>query len=166
MSTGRARRGSWVDMRRAPLVGLVLLAACGGTRAPAAPAAPSSPLRDTIAREDRRLEDAYNAHDADRLMAVFAPDLEFFHDSDGLAGYTEVSNSFHGVFKNNADIRRELVGDIEVYPLEGIGAIQIGAHRFCHTEHGKPSCGTFRFVHLWRQAAGAWQIFRVVSYGH
>lgn len=144
--------------------------ACGGagahpTAAPAHAAA-ADPLRATIVREDRRMADAYNAHDADRLMAVFAPDLEFIHDTGGVLDHAQVATGFRRVFANNPDIRRDLVGELEIYPVKDFGAIEIGAHRFCHTERGKLDCGTFRFVQVWREAAGAWQIARVVSYGH
>lgn len=110
--------------------------------------------------------DAYNAHDPEQLMAIFSPDLEFFHDTGGVLDYAKVSAALHSVFSNSPDIRRELVGSVEVYPIKNFGAIQVGAHRFCHTERGKLDCATFRFVHVWRQAAGSWKIVRVVSYGH
>ena len=124
-------------------------------------------LRDAIVEQDRRMFDAYNAHDVDRLMAMFSPDLEFFHDTGGALDFAQVKSGFTSVFAGNQDIRRDLVdGSLEVYPIKGYGAIQIGAHRFCHPERGKPDCGTFRFVHVWRLAAGAWQVTRAVSYGH
>lgn len=112
------------------------------------------------------MSDAYNAHDPEALLAIFSPDLEFFHDTGGVLDHAKVSEALHSVFGNSPDIHRELVGSVEVYPIKDYGAIEVGAHRFCHTERGKPDCGTFRFVHVWRQAAGSWQIVRVVSYGH
>ena len=45
-------------------------------------------------------------------------------------------------------------------------AIEIGAHRFCHREKGRITCGTCRFVHVWKQTDQGWKIARVVSYGH
>jgi len=44
--------------------------------------------------------------------------------------------------------------------------MQVAAHKFCHTENGKPDCGTFKFVHIWKQTPKGWKIARVVSYGH
>jgi hypothetical protein len=65
------------------------------------------------------------------------------------------------------DIRRELVaGSLEVHPIKGYGAIEIGVHRFCHKENGNEECGTFKFVHIWRKNGDSWQVSRVVSYGH
>jgi ketosteroid isomerase-like protein len=124
-------------------------------------------LREIVGALDRRMFDAYNAHDLDKLMAMFAPDLEFYHDTGGLVGYEQVKEGFRGIFANNTDIRRDLVaGSLEVYPIKGYGAIEIGQHRFCHTENGKDDCGTFKFLHVWRFAGGAWQASRIVSYGH
>jgi ketosteroid isomerase-like protein len=125
-------------------------------------------LREIVGALDRRMFDAYNAHDLDKLMAMFAPDLEFYHDTGGgLVGYEQVREGFRGIFANNKDIRRDLVaGSLEVYPIKDHGAIEIGQHRFCHTENGKDDCGTFRFLHIWRFADGAWQASRIVSYGH
>ena len=111
--------------------------------------------------------DAYNAHDVERLMAYFTGDLEFFHDTGGLSGFEQTRAGLTNVFANNKDIRRTLVpGSLEVYPIKDYGAIEIGAHEFCHTENGKPDCGTFKFVQVWRYADGSWKIARVVSYGH
>jgi ketosteroid isomerase-like protein len=124
-------------------------------------------LRETVAALDRQMFDAYNAHDVDRLMALFADDLEFYHDTGGLLGHAQVRQGFTNVFANNKDIRRDLVeGSLEVYPIKGFGAIEIGAHRFCHTEDGKEDCGTFRFLQIWRLKDGAWKVSRDVSYGH
>ena len=111
--------------------------------------------------------DAYNAHDVDGLMVMFSDDLEFYHDTGGMLDHAQVTAGFTNVFANNKDIRRDLVdGTLEVYPVKGYGAIEIGAHRFCHTENGKPDCGTFKFMQLWRYKDGAWQVTRDVSYGH
>lgn len=113
------------------------------------------------------MSDAYNAHDVDGLMAIFAPELEFYHDTGGKLDYAQVRTGFANVFANNRDIRRELVeGSLEVYPIKDFGAIELGTHRFCHTEDGKPDCGTFRFLQIWRLQDGQWQVTRVVSYGH
>ena len=120
-----------------------------------------------VAGLDRKMFDACNAHDVDGLMAMFSDDLEFYHDKGGLLDHAQVKAGFTNVFGNNKDIRRELVdGTLEVYPVNGYGAIEIGAHRFCHTEDGKPDCGTFRFMQLWRYKDGAWQVSRDISYGH
>jgi ketosteroid isomerase-like protein len=151
----------------ATLMALMWPAAAVPDAPPQAAADAATMLRESVAALDRRMFDAYNAHDVDQLMALFADDLEFYHDTGGLLGHAQVRQGFTNVFANNKDIRRDLVpGSLEVYPIKDHGAIEIGAHRFCHTENGKDDCGTFRFVHIWRLKDGAWQVARAVSYGH
>ncbi len=126
-----------------------------------------APLYREIAALDATLTDTFNRHDLPAVMALFADDVEFFHDRGGLQHFADVKAGFGGLFRPGSDIRRELVpGSLQVYPLPGFGAIQIGTHRFCHTENGKPDCGTFAFTHVWRKTGERWQLARVVSYGH
>jgi len=76
-------------------------------------------------------------------------------------------NFMKEVAKNNNGLRRELVkGSLEIYPIPGYGAMEIGEHKFCHLENGKQDCGTFKFVHIWEKKNGEWKISRVVSYDH
>lgn len=131
-----------------------------------APPAPDA-LERTVAALDRRLFAAYDAHDLDALMANFEPGLEFFHDQGGLLGWAQVKAGFASVFAQSPDIRRELVpGSLRVYPIKGYGAVELGAHRFCHAEQGKAVCGTFQFLHIWHEVNGAWRVARVVSWDH
>ena len=156
------------------LFALALSGVAHGAQTTPAAAAPveaipadAAELRELVAGLDRKMFDAYNAHDVDGLMAWFSADLEFYHDTGGLLDFQQVKAGFTSVFANNKDIRRELVdGSLEVYPIKGYGAIEIGSHRFCHTENGKPDCGTFRFLQIWRFKDGAWKVTRDVSYGH
>jgi len=130
-------------------------------------AAKSAELFETIARMDRTIFDAFNAHDVDRLMSLFADDLEFYHDTGGLTDYRQSAESFKKMFAGTPDIRRDLVkGSLEVYPIKDHGAIEIGEHRFCHKESGKHDCGTFQFAMIWRKSGESWKISRVISYGH
>jgi ketosteroid isomerase-like protein len=116
---------------------------------------------------DDTLTEAFNAHDLDRLMALFARDLEFYHDTGGRQSYDDVTSGFRGLFAANNGIERSLLpGSLEVYPIKDYGAIEIGEHRFCHQENGRTECGSVRFVHVWRKEADRWKITRVVSYGH
>ena len=116
---------------------------------------------------DDEVTAALDAGDVSRLMALFTADLEFYHDEDGLQFFDQTKAGFTNMLASNKGMRRELVeGTLEVYPLKGFGAIEIGAHRFCHREKGRITCGTFRFVHVWKQTDQGWKIARVVSYGH
>ena len=142
-------------------------APAGNTAVTTPPPTDPAALRELVTGLDRAMFDAYNAHDVAGLMALFAPGLEFFHDTGGLAGYEAAQRGFTQVFANNPDIRRDLVpGTLQIYPIKDYGAIEIGAHRFCHTEDGKADCGTFQFLQVWHYDGGRWQVSRVVSYGH
>lgn len=123
-------------------------------------------LREEIARADSAMFDAFNRHDVDALMASFTEDLEFYHDKDGALAAADVRSGFKRLFESNKDIRRELVpGSLEVYPLGKWGALEVGEHRFCHEDNGRPDCGTFKFVQVWQRVGDAWKVRRVISYG-
>ncbi len=71
------------------------------------------------------------------------------------------------MFDQNIGLKRELVpGSLEVYPIKDFGAIEIGAHTFCHIENGKNDCGTFKFVEVWKNNKGEWKLTRIISYDH
>lgn len=124
-------------------------------------------LYNEIARLDSLVFDAFNKRAVVRFDEMFTKDLEFYHDKTGLTGYDHMLEFMQSTAAGNTDLRRDLVKEsLEVYPIPGYGAMEIGAHRFCHTENGKPDCGTFRFVHIWKKEPGGWKIARVVSYGH
>ena len=134
----------------------------------ASAAAPvSEDLYAEIKQMDAALSDAFNAHDINKLKALFTEDLEFYQDNEGLIRYEQTMKDFESLFAQGNNMRRRLVeGTLEVYPIKDYGAIEMGAHQFCHLENGQDECGTFRFVHLWRRGDGAWKISRVVSYAH
>ena len=124
-------------------------------------------LYDEIAAMDKKLFDAFNARNIDIVGVIFDSTLEFYHDRAGVAGYEETIKQTKDNFSRPDSPRRELVpGTLQVYPIKNYGAIQIGAHRFCHDENGKPDCGVFQFVHLWQKKDGKWKLTRVISYDH
>ncbi len=153
------------------LVGPIFLACAAATQTAEHPrsVAASSPssLYEEISKVDRALSEAFNAHDLNALMSLFTEDLEFYHDAGGLQSYTQVRDGFGGLFSKNDGIRRDVVaGTLEVHPIRGYGAIEVGARRFCHDENGRRDCGTFKSLQVWRSEAGKWRITRVISYGH
>lgn len=127
-------------------------------------------LYSEIARADSSLFNAFNKCDSGTYKKYFRDDLEFYHDLGGLTiGIKNELQSFREMCARNSHIRRELVkSSLEVYPLENYGAVEIGIHRFFHTNKGqqeKPS-GTYKFIHVWQKKEGQWKISRVISYGH
>ena len=124
-------------------------------------------LLDEIAKEETRLIDAFNSCDLKTMGEVFSDDLEFYHDLGGVHGYQETMETTKSNCEKKLGLRRKLVqGSTKVYPIKDYGAIQLGAHTFCHVENGKDDCGTFEFVHVWKRVGGGWKLARVISYGH
>ena len=127
----------------------------------------SSSLYKEIAHMDSVLFNAFNNRDIEKFKTLFTTDLEFYHDKGGLTDYNYAIQSLKNTTAQNNGLRRELVkGSLEVYPIKDYGAIQIGAHTFCHPENGRMDCGTFKFVHVWKKINSEWKITRVISYDH
>ncbi len=121
-------------------------------------------LTRAITALDKQLFDAYNTCNIEKLGTFVTDDLEFYHDKTGLAIGKQ---PFLDAIKKNicGKVTRELVpGSLEVYPLHGYGAVEIGLHRFHHP--GDSDVGEAKFVQLWQYKDGAWRISRVISYDH
>jgi len=148
------------------LTALMLLLITGLSKAQSV-AEPKNDLYTEIAKMDSILFTAFNKRDAVQFKKFFNDSLEFYHDKGGLTGYDQTVNFLNSLIESKSDLKRELVpGTLEVYPIPNYGAMEIGSHRFCHTENGKQDCGTFKFVHIWQKKDGQWKITRVVSYDH
>lgn len=136
---------------------------------PQQPRPEAQELYDEISHMDAVLFDAFNDRDLTKLKTLFTEDLEFYHDRGGLTSYQQNMDSFKRNFESETKVRRELVkSSLEVYPIPGYGAMEIGVHRFYTTEKGKPEevSATAKFVHVWQKKNGEWKISRVVSYDH
>jgi len=125
-------------------------------------------LTKAVTALDKELFDAYNTCNLDKLGTLVADDLEFYHDKTGLAVGKQ---PFLDAIKNNicGKVTRQLVaGTLEVYPLHGYGAVEIGVHRFYHpaSSPDKDVVGEAKFVTLWQYKDGAWKITRAISYDH
>ena len=120
----------------------------------------------TVAALDASLFDAYNRCDLVKLGSMVSDDLEFYHDKTGLAvGRKVFLESIQKYICGK--VRRELVvGSLEVHPLNGYGAVEIGAHRFSHPGDPAEGQGDAKFVMLWQNTAGHWLLTRVISYDH
>lgn len=121
----------------------------------------------TISQLDKQLFDAIDRCDMKAEALFWADDAEFYHDKNGfMVGGPQIVDAI----KNNlcGKVKRELVpGTLEVYGLEGYGAVEIGVHRFLHPwaqDHGV--VGEAKFIHIWRHKDGTWKITRVISIDH
>jgi Domain of unknown function (DUF4440) len=126
---------------------------------------PSDDLFRTVAGLDTALFDAYNHCELDRLGSMVDENLEFYHDQTGLSVGREV---FVQAIRNNicGKVHRELVqGSLEVYPLKGYGAVEVGVHRFTHPGNAAER-GEAKFVTVWREKDGVWMVTRAISFDH
>lgn len=157
-----------LSVRRVFLVLLLLIVSAISMHAQTTQVPPErDSLYQTIAALDTALFDASNRCDLEKLATYFTDDLEFYHDRTGLAVGKQV---FLESAKNNicGKMTREMVpGSLEVYPLKGYGAVEIGVHRFHHPGHDDTiAVGEAKFIHIWQYKDGAWKISRVISYDH
>jgi len=130
---------------------------------------PTDALFRTLAVLDRALFEAFNTCDLETFGSFFAEDVEFYHDKGGV---TLGRQALVASIKNNIcrQTRRDLItGTLEVHPMDGYGALQIGSHRFCDVKLQQcddKSGGVGKFTHLWQNKDDAWKITRVISYDH
>jgi hypothetical protein len=137
------------------------VAQAAGAKDAAAPDA----LFQTVSALDTKLFDAYNSCDLKTLGEMVSDDLEFYHDKTGLSVGKQV---FLDAIKNNicGKVYRTLVaGTLEVYPLKGYGAVEIGVHRFTHPGIDD-DLGEAKFITIWQNKDGVWKVTRVISYDH
>jgi hypothetical protein len=124
-------------------------------------------LTQVVTALDKQLFDAYNTCNLDKLGTLVVNDLEFYHDKTGLAVGKQ---TFLDAIKNNicGKVTRQLVpGTLEVYPLHGYGAVEIGVHRFYHPgTQDHDVVGEAKFITLWQYKDGAWKVARAISYDH
>jgi hypothetical protein len=119
-------------------------------------------LYNEIVKMDSIYFTAYNNCDMKVQSKIFADSIEFYHDRSGLnKSKTEILQAI----KNNicGKVTRELVkGSVEVYPLQGYGAVEMGLHRFHNLVENSVSDPS-KFVTIWRYKGGKWQMTRVIS---
>jgi hypothetical protein len=123
----------------------------------------STSLYDSIAAMDARWEDAYDNCKLDVMEEIISEDLEFYHDQGGLMTSKQKLNE---ALKNNicGKVTRELKkGSLEVYPIKGYGAVEMGLHSFHNSNEPTAQPHFSKFVHIWKRDHGKWRITRVIS---
>lgn len=120
-------------------------------------------LHDEIVALDKEFFDAYNTCDLDKQAAIYADDIEFFHDKGGLM--TSKSELLQGTKENVCGkVTRELVdGTIEVYPINNYGAVEIGFHTFHNSEEPDAESIPSKFIVIWHQENGNWRMAKIIS---
>ena len=124
-------------------------------------------LFNKVAQLDSSLFAAYNSKKLDLMKTYFTNDLEWYQDNGGLISFEKVFENFNSIFNRDYDLKRSLIKEsLEIHPIEGYGAIEIGNHQFKHIENGKLEIGTFKFLMIWKNDNGSWKVSRVISYDH
>lgn len=123
----------------------------------------SKELYAKIVHMDSVLFNAYNSCDMETQAKIFSDNLEFYHDKGGLM--TSKKDLLDAIKKNICDkVTRVLVpGSIEVYPIAGYGAVEIGLHRFINHQENDHLSKPDKFICVWQQKGDAWQVTRVIS---
>ena len=126
-----------------------------------------SVLYKKISQLDSELFAAYNSKNLNQMKTYFTKDLEWYQDNGGLIDFEKVFTNFQSIFNREYTLTRSLIKEsLEVHPIEGYGAIEVGSHQFSHIENGKLEVGTFKFLMIWKNDKGNWKISRVISYDH
>lgn len=122
----------------------------------------SGHLYDELALMDSEFfEAAFVTCDAEKFKAIFTADDPFYYDrtSISLMGTPRTTDSC----PHDEGVTRTLVpGTLEVSPLKGYGALQVGYHTFSRA--GERGTETTRFVHLWKREGATWKLRR--AYNH
>ena len=124
----------------------------------------SKELYDTIVYMDSVFFEAYNHCRMDVMGSMFAEDIEFYHDKGGLS--TSKADILKAIQQNICNkVTREIVkGSIEVYAIQGYGAVQMGQHRFYNKlENPGVASRPGKFVTTWQNKNGQWQMTRIIS---
>ncbi len=120
-------------------------------------------LYDTIVAMDVMWEDAYNNCKLDIMDDIMSDDLEFYHDQGGLMTSKQMLND--ALRANICDkVKRSLKeGSLEVYPIKGYGAVEMGMHAFYRSKELPTQLHYAKFVHIWKREGVKWRITRVIS---
>jgi hypothetical protein len=123
----------------------------------------SKELYAAIVHMDSVYFNAYNSCDMETQARLYSDNIEFYHDKGGLS--TSKQDLLDAIKKNICGkVTRELVqGSIEVYPIAGFGAVEIGLHRFINHAEGDLRSKPDKFIVVWQQKNDQWQITRVIS---
>ncbi len=125
-----------------------------------------SELYQTILDLDKQLFDSYNAcsnpGELEKHAALYAEDIEFFHDMGGLA--TSKTGIIESIRKNICGkVKREyVVGSMEVHRIPNYGVVAMGLHKFhnlVENSVSKPS----KFISFWRIKDDSYEMAKVVS---
>ncbi len=139
------------------LLGLLI----GGVLAAQEPA--TSELYKTIVSLDKKYFDAYDTCDLETQASLISEDIRFYHDMGGLE--TSKDRLIQSIKENvcGTTTRHLTEGSLEVYRIPNYGAILLGRHGFKNNREPDAPFKDAKFVGIWKQTAGSWQMTEVIS---
>jgi ketosteroid isomerase-like protein len=120
-------------------------------------------LTKTIAKLDSTFFHAYNNCDLAKQAEFYSDSIEFYHDKSGLE--TSKKNLLANTQKYICGkVTRELVkGSLEVSPIPGYGAVELGSHMFHNNQEKDHQPQASKFMIIWKNTDGKWTITKVIS---
>ncbi|MEW7290808.1 nuclear transport factor 2 family protein [Aquimarina sp. 2304DJ70-9] len=120
-------------------------------------------LYETIVLMDKEYFDAFNTCDLKKQASLYSENVEFFHDKGGVM--TSKKDVISSIEKNICGkVSRKLIeGSIEVYPIKGYGAVQIGFHKFHNNQEPDAPSIPSKFITMWELTNKGWKITKVIS---
>ena len=122
-----------------------------------------SELYNTIIELDKTYFKAYNECDMKTQSEFYDDDIEFYHDKGGLA--TDKTELLKSIERNICGkVTRTLIEEsVEVHPIKGFGAVQIGMHKFYNNQEPDAISKPTKFIVVWKKTDSKWLMSRVIS---
>lgn len=123
----------------------------------------TSELYKTIVSLDKKYFDAYDSCDLETQASLISEDIRFYHDMGGLE--TSKDKLIQSIKENvcGTTTRHLTEGSLEVYKIPNYGAILMGRHGFKNNREPNAPFKDAKFVGVWKQANGNWQMTEVIS---
>ena len=122
----------------------------------------SSDLYKTVAELDSTFFAAYNNCDLAKQAEIYNDSIEFFHDKGGLQTSKKEILADTKKYICGKVTRKLIKGSVEVSPIPGYGAVELGSHAFYNKEENTTS-NPSKFVIVWKNTDGKWTITKVIS---
>lgn len=127
-------------------------------------AQPTTPdLYQQITTMDSIFFTAYNNCDIAAQQAIYSDSIEFYHDKGGLSTSKEELLASTRKYICGKVTRELVEGSIEVSPIPGYGAVELGSHMFRNNQEKDQEPHASKFVIIWKNAGSKWMITRVIS---
>lgn len=98
----------------------------------------------------------------EKQAAIYSDSIEFFHDKSGLETSKEKILADTKKYICGKVDRVLVKGSIEVSPIPGYGAVELGSHAF-HNKKENTTSHPSKFVVVWKNDNGKWTITKVIS---